>query len=159
MTTPAMLQEALQDAGTAGGMEAARVDHLGIAVADLDASLGFYRTMLGVEPVLHRLESQGLAVAMFQLPNLRIELLAPIGAQSPIADVLEAHTIQAFIERHPRGGLHHVCYAVSDLDAANPPGTRRLGTGVPIVGASGQPIVFLDPAGTGGALIELKQAA
>lgn len=141
------------------GLGHAQVDHLGIAVADLAAASGLYRTMLGVEPVMHELPGQGIAVAMFQLPNLRIELLAPIGAVSPITDVLEDHTIQAFMARNPQGGLHHVCYVVDDLDAASPPGARRLGTGVPIIGAQGRPIVFLDPLTTGGTLIELKQAA
>jgi len=78
---------------------------------------------------------------------------------SPITDVPAAHTIQAFMARNPQGGLHHVCYVVDDLDAASPPGARRLGTGVPIIGAQGRPIVFLDPLTTGGTLIELKQAA
>lgn len=153
------LPQAMHAAEALRGMPDAQVDHIGVAVPSLDASVGFYRTLLGVEPVLHALDSQGIAVAMFQLANLRIELLAPIGAESPITDVLEDHTIQAFMARQPQGGLHHVCYVVKDLDAANPPGTRRLGSGVPIIGASGQPIVFLDPASTGGVLIELKQAA
>jgi methylmalonyl-CoA/ethylmalonyl-CoA epimerase len=138
----------------------AQVDHLGIAVADLDASVAFYSGMLGMAPErIHRMPDQGIAVAMFQLPQLRIELLAPIGAESPLGDVLEDHTIQAFMARQPQGGLHHVCYVVKDLDDACPPGARRLGTGVPIIGAQGRPIVFLDPKTTGGTLIELKQAA
>jgi methylmalonyl-CoA/ethylmalonyl-CoA epimerase len=136
----------------------ARVDHIGIAVADLDAASALYRTLLGCEPRTHVLPEQGIAVAMFDLPQLRIELLAPTGAESPIADVLEGHTIQAFMARQPLGGLHHVCYVVPDLEAAQPPGTRRLGSGVPIIGAQGRPIVFLDPMTTGGTLIELKQA-
>ena len=137
----------------------ARLDHLGIAVADLSAACALYRTMLGVEPQMHSLPSQGIEVAMFALPNLRIELLAPIGAESPIEDVLEEYTIQAFMARQPEGGLHHVCYVVPDIAAAQPPGTRRLGTGVPLIGVQGLPIVFLDPKTTGGALIELKEQA
>lgn len=144
---------------TPPGLDSARVDHLGIAVADLAASCALYRMMLGVEPVLHELPSQGIAVAMFQLPDIRIELLAAIGVESPIVDVLEDHTIQAYMARNPQGGLHHVCYVVKDLEAANPPGTSRLGNGKPIIGAQGRPIVFLDPKTTGGVLIELKQAA
>lgn len=141
-------------------LSAARVDHIGIAVADLDAATAFYQGMLGQPPDrVHHLPDQGIAVAMFQLPQLRIELLAPIGTVSPITDVLEDHTIQAFMARNPQGGLHHVCYVVDDLDAASPPGARRLGTGTPIIGAQGRPIVFLDPLTTGGTLIELKQAA
>lgn len=138
----------------------AQVDHLGIAVAEIESAVVFYTGMLGFAPQRrHELPDQGIRVAMFQLPGLRIELLAPIGVESPIHDVLEDHTIQDFIARHPQGGLHHVCYVVDDLDHASPPGARRLGSGVPILGASGLPIVFLDPATTGGTLIELKQAA
>ncbi|RZJ00257.1 MAG: methylmalonyl-CoA epimerase [Haliea sp.] len=137
---------------------AVHVDHLGIAVADLASAVATYQAMLGVAPVYHHLPAQGISVAMFQLANLRIELLAPVGAESPITNVLEDHTIQAFIGRHPAGGLHHVCYVVDDLDMAQPPGARRLGSGVPLIGAQGKPIVFLDPATTGGALIELKQS-
>lgn len=137
----------------------ARVDHLGIAVADLPAAIAFYQGMLGVAPErVHAMPDQGIEVAMFQLEALRIELLAPLGAVSPIAHVLEDHTIQAFMARQPQGGLHHVCYRVADLEAACPPGARRLGSGQPILGAQGLPILFLDPATTGGTLIELKQA-
>jgi methylmalonyl-CoA/ethylmalonyl-CoA epimerase len=135
----------------------ARVDHLGIAVADLEAASAMYRALLGVEPEMRTLPGQGIAVAIFTLPQLRIELLAPIGAESPIADVLEDHTIQAFMARQPQGGLHHVCYVVANLAEAQPAGTRRLGSGMPIIGAEGHPIVFLDPKTTGGTLIELKQ--
>lgn len=138
---------------------AARVDHIGIAVADLDKAAVFYQGMLGQAPDrIHHMPEQGIAVAIFQLPQLRIELLAPIGKVSPITDVLEDHTIQAFMARNPQGGLHHVCYVVDDLDAASPAGARRLGTGIPIIGAQGRPIVFLDPQTTGGTLIELKEA-
>ena len=137
----------------------ARLDHLGIAVADLELASAMYRTLLGVEPKIHAFPSQGIAVAIFTLENLRIELLAPLGAESPLGDVLENHTIQDFMARQPLGGLHHVCYMVDNLSEAQPHGARRLGSGIPIIGAEGRPIVFLDPTTTGGTLIELKEAA
>jgi len=136
----------------------ARLDHLGIAVADLESASAMYRTLLGIEPKINSFPSQGIAVAIFTLQNLRIELLAPLGAESPISEVLEDHTIQAFMARQPLGGLHHVCYIVANLSDDQPHGTRRLGSGKPIIGAEGRPIVFLDPTTTGGTLIELKEA-
>ncbi|MDH3235112.1 MAG: VOC family protein, partial [Alphaproteobacteria bacterium] len=75
--------------------------------------------------------------------------------------VLEDHTINDFLERSPGGGLHHICYVVDDLETVRArltaSGMRVLGSGEPIIGASGQPIVFLDPDNAGGTLIELKQ--
>jgi methylmalonyl-CoA/ethylmalonyl-CoA epimerase len=141
-----------------------RVDHIGIAVPDLTASARFYRDVLGCavsEP--HEPPGQGIAVVFVQMESTRVELLAPTEADSPIRHVLEDQTINDFLARHPAGGLHHICYVVDDLDALRPrlaaAGVRVLGTGEPILGASGLPIVFLDPRTTGGTLIELKQRA
>jgi methylmalonyl-CoA/ethylmalonyl-CoA epimerase len=149
----------LPTVGTSAVPGYARVDHIGIAVADLPSASAFYQAMLGVEAQTCVLPDQGISVAMFTLPSMRIELLAALGSESPIAHVLEDYTVQAFLARQPLGGLHHVCYLVADLDAAQPAGTRRLGSGIPIIGAHGQPVVFLDPKTTGGTLIELKQSA
>lgn len=156
MTLP-IAHASLAEPAVLGGH--ARLDHLGIAVPDLESASAMYRTLLGVEPKMHAFPGQGIAVAIFTLENLRIELLAPLGAESPLGDVLEDHTIQAFMARHPLGGLHHVCYVVESLSEAQPHGARRLGSGIPIIGAEGRPIVFLDPTTTGGTLIELKETA
>lgn len=147
------------DANVAGTL-----DHLGIVVPDLQAACDFYRDVLRfavAAPVVH--EDQGIAVAFVQLANVRVELLAATCERSPIEHVLEDQTINHFLARNPQGGLHHVAYVVDDLiatrDRLTAGGYRALGTGEPIIGASGLPILFLDPRKTGGALIELKQAA
>ena len=139
------------------------VDHLGIVVPDLAAACAFYRDVLRFpvsEPLVR--DDQGIAVAFVQLANVRVELLAATCERSPIEDVLEDQTINHFLARNPQGGLHHVAYVVDDLiatrDRLTAGGYRALGSGKPIIGAGGLPILFLDPKRTSGTLIELKQA-
>jgi methylmalonyl-CoA/ethylmalonyl-CoA epimerase len=140
------------------------VDHLGVVVPDLDAAAGFYRDVLGCS-VSERVtpEGQGIAVMFVPFRNLRVELIAPTVDRSPLTHLLEDHTVNDFLARHPAGGLHHVCYVVDALegvrDRLRASGHRVLGTGEPIIGASGQPILFLDPRSASGTLIELKQRA
>jgi methylmalonyl-CoA/ethylmalonyl-CoA epimerase len=138
------------------------VDHLGIVLPDLAAATRLYRDLLGCpvsEPLVP--PDQGIAVVFVRFGNLRVELITPTVDASPIAHVLENHTVNAFLERQPEGGLHHVCYLVDDLEAIcqrlTAAGMRLLGSGQPIIGASGLPIVFLDPKTAAGTLIELKQ--
>ena len=139
------------------------VDHIGIAVPDLDRASGFYRNALRAtvsEPKY--MPDQGIAVVFVSMANTRIELIEPIAEKSPIEHVLEHHTINHYLDRHPEGGIHHVCYKVPDLKATQQKlvgqGCRVLGNGECIIGASGKAILFLDPAHTGGTVIELKQA-
>ena len=86
------------------------------------------------------------------LPNSKIELLHPLGEDSPIA---------AFLERNPSGGMHHVCLEVDDILAARDRlvdnGARILGDGEPSIGAHGKPVLFLHPKDFCGTLIELEQ--
>jgi methylmalonyl-CoA/ethylmalonyl-CoA epimerase len=152
------------NASTPEGMAAYEVDHLGIVVPDLAAATKFYRDVLGCpvsEPVIP--PEQGIAVVFVFFGNLRVELIAPTVDRSPLAHILEDHTVNDFLAREPAGGLHHVCYVVEDLEAVRDrlqaAGQRVLGTGDPIIGASGQPILFLNPRSTAGTLIELKQRA
>lgn len=147
-----------------GPLQGYRIDHLGVAVADLDRAARFYRDVLGCpvgEPVVP--PGQGIAVVFVTFANTRVELIAPTSAVSPLPDLLEDQTINHFLERSPLGGLHHVCYEVDDLEAVMmrlaQAGARILGKGKPIIGASGKPIVFLDPRTAEGTLIELKQGA
>lgn len=140
------------------------VDHLGVVVPDLDAAMAFYRNVLGCavgEP--HALDGQGIAVAFVPFGNIRVELITPTVDPSPLPHVLEDHTVNNFLKRQPGGGLHHVCYVVDDLlgvrDRLRASGLRTLGSGEPIIGASGLPILFLDPGNPAGTLIELKQRA
>jgi methylmalonyl-CoA/ethylmalonyl-CoA epimerase len=157
---------ASSDPGTAPAIaapsECYEVDHLGIVVPDLDAAARFYRDVLGCavsEPVIP--EGQGIGVVFVPFGNTRIELLAPTVDPSPISHVLENHTVNDFLKRQPGGGIHHVCYVVDDLlkvrDRLQRAGLRVLGSGEPIIGASGLPILFLDPQNASGTLIELKQ--
>jgi methylmalonyl-CoA/ethylmalonyl-CoA epimerase len=141
-----------------------RIDHIGVAVPDLARAARFYRDVLGCEvgdPVVP--EGQGIGVVFVAFANTRVELIAPTCEVSPLPGLLENHTINDFLRRSPQGGLHHVCYEVDDLGAViarlAAAGVRLLGTGRPIMGASGRPIAFLDPGAAEGTLIELKQGA
>ena len=87
------------------------------------------------------------------LPNTKIELLQPLGENSPIAK---------FLEKNADGGIHHVCYEVDDILAARDrlkaQGARVLGDGEPKIGAHGKPVLFLHPKDFCGTLVELEQA-
>ncbi len=131
-----------------------RLNHVAIVVPDLDAACGVYRDQLGAlvsGPV--DLPDHGVTTVFVDLPNSRIELLHPLGESSPIA---------SFLERHPGGGMHHLCYEVEDIEAAVrvliDQGARILGDGKPKTGAHGKPVVFLHPKDFCGTLIELEEA-
>jgi methylmalonyl-CoA/ethylmalonyl-CoA epimerase len=131
-----------------------RLNHVAIAVPDLEAAAAQYRDTLGAE-VSAPLDQpeHGVTVVFVELPNTKIELLHPLGADSPIA---------AFLERSPSGGMHHICYEVADILAARDrlvaQGARVLGDGEPKTGAHGKPVLFLHPKDFSGTLIELEQA-
>ena len=131
-----------------------RLNHIAIAVPDLEAGAAVYRSMLGAEvsePVPQ--PDHGVTVIFVTLPNTKIELLHPLGDNSPIA---------AFLERNPSGGMHHVCYEVDDILAARDhlkaEGARVLGDGEPKIGAHDKPVMFLHPKDFCGTLVELEQA-
>src|SRR5262245_16789189 len=131
-----------------------RLNHVAIAVPDLDAATRLYRMVLGAqvsEPVA--MPEHGVTTVFVTLPNTKIELLHPLGATSPIAN---------FLERNREGGIHHVCYEVDDLIAARDrlvkAGARILGGGEPKIGAHGKPVLFLHPKDFCGTLIEIEQA-
>jgi methylmalonyl-CoA/ethylmalonyl-CoA epimerase len=131
-----------------------RLNHVAIAVADLTAAAAQYRDILGAE-VSAPLDQpeHGVTLVFVTLPNAKIELLAPLGPDSPIAK---------FLERNPSGGMHHLCYEVDDILAARDrlqaKGARILGDGEPKTGAHGKPVLFLHPKDFCGTLIELEQA-
>ena len=131
-----------------------RLNHVAVAVPDLAAAAARYRDLLGatVSAVVPQPE-HGVTTVFVELPNTKIELLAPLGAGSPIA---------GFLERHPDGGIHHLCYEVPDIIAARDrltgAGARVLGDGQPKVGAHGRPVLFLHPKDFAGTLVELEQA-
>ena len=131
-----------------------RLNHVAIAVPDLAAASALYRETLAAtvsEPVDQ--PDHGVTTVFVDLPNTRIELLGALGDQSPIA---------AFLERHPAGGMHHVCYEVDDIRAARDrivtAGGRVIGNGEPRLGAHGKPVLFLHPKDFCGTLIELEEA-
>jgi methylmalonyl-CoA/ethylmalonyl-CoA epimerase len=131
-----------------------RLNHVAIAVPDLAAAAAQYREMLGARVSPPEPQPRHRVTTVFvELPNTKIELLHPLGEESPIA---------AFLERHPGGGLHHVCYEVADILAARDrlvaAGARVLGEGRPMLGAHGKPVLFLHPKDFSGTLIELEQA-
>ena len=131
-----------------------RLNHVAIAVPDLAAAALLYRKTLGAEvsePVA--MAEHGVAIVFVTLPNTKIELMHPVGPDSPIA---------AFLERNPSGGIHHVCYEVDDIIAARDrllgAGARILGDGKPKIGAHGKPVLFLHPKDFCGTLVEIEQA-
>ena len=130
-----------------------RVNHIAIAVPDLAAATTTYRDTLGARVSQPQaLPEHGVTVVFVELPNTKVELLAPLGEGSPIA---------AFLEKNPSGGMHHVCYEVDDIitarDRLKQAGARVLGDGNPKIGAHGKPVLFLHPKDFYGTLVELEQ--
>lgn len=130
-----------------------RLNHVAIAAPDLAAAAALYRDTLGAkvsEPLAQ--PDHGVTVVFVELPNTKIELLHPLGPDSPI---------KAFLERNPAGGIHHVCYEVTDIIAARDRlrarGARVLGDGEPRIGAHGKPVLFLHPKDFVGTLVEIEQ--
>ncbi|MDP3898150.1 MAG: methylmalonyl-CoA epimerase [Mesorhizobium sp.] len=131
-----------------------RLNHIAIAVPDLAAATETYRATLGASVTAPRaLPEHGVTVVFVELGNTKVELLEPLGPDSPIA---------AFLAKNPSGGMHHVCYEVDDILAARDrlktAGARILGDGDPKTGAHGKPVLFLHPKDFAGTLVELEQS-
>ena len=130
-----------------------RLNHVAIAVPDIAAATAVYRDVLGgkVSEVVEQ-PDHGVSTVFVELPNTKIELLEPLGEDSPIAN---------FLKNNGSGGMHHVCYEVEDIDAAiakmKEGGARVLGGGGWKIGAHGKPVVFLHPKDFCGTLVELEQ--
>ena len=131
-----------------------RLNHVAIAVRDIAKASAVYREMLGAD-VSETVPQpdHGVNTVFITLPNTKIELISPLGADSPIAK---------FLDRNPDGGIHHVCYEVDDIVAARDQlkarGARVLGSGEPRIGAHGKPVLFLHPKDFCGTLVEIEQA-
>ncbi|APG84156.1 lactoylglutathione lyase [Sinorhizobium americanum CCGM7] len=130
-----------------------RVNHVAIAVPDLASAAESYRATLGATVTSPQaLPEHGVTVVFVTLPNTKVELLEPLGDQSPIAP---------FLAKNPDGGMHHICYEVEDILAARDrlrqAGARVLGDGNPKIGAHGKPVLFLHPKDFHGTLIELEE--
>jgi methylmalonyl-CoA/ethylmalonyl-CoA epimerase len=131
-----------------------RLNHVAIATKDIKAAAKVYRDTLGAkvsEPVPQ--PDHGVVTIFVELPNTKIELLEPLGENSPIAK---------FLEKNPSGGMHHICYEVDDIYAARDrmraEGATITGTGEPRIGAHGKPVIFLHPKDFVGTLVEFEQA-
>jgi methylmalonyl-CoA/ethylmalonyl-CoA epimerase len=131
-----------------------RLNHVAIATSDLEKASAIYRDLLGAKvsaPVPQ--PEHGVTTVFVELPGSKVELLAPLGEASPIAN---------FLVRNPGGGVHHLCFEVDDIIAARDrllaKGARLAGSAEPKTGAHGKPVLFLHPKDFGGTLIELEQA-
>ena len=130
-----------------------RLNHVAIAVPDLETATKSYRNTLGAKVSAPKdIPEHGVTVVFVELENTKIELLQPLGENSPI---------QGFVDKNVSGGMHHICYEVDDLTAARDQltadGARVLGSGEPKIGAHGKPVLFLHPKDFSGTLIELEQ--
>ncbi len=130
-----------------------KLNHVAIVAPDLEAAAEIYRGTLGAtvsEPV--DLPEHGVTTIFVELSNTKIELLHPLGENSPI---------EKFLRKNSDGGIHHVCYEVNDIQAASEKliasGARVLGDGKPKTGAHGKPVLFLHPKDFCGTLIELEE--
>jgi len=129
------------------------LNHVAIAVPDLEAGIATYANTLGAKvSTPQALPEHGVTVVFVELPNTKIELLEVLGEDSPIAP---------FLDRNPAGGIHHICYEVDDIiasrDKLQAEGARVLGDGEPKIGAHGKPVLFLHPKDFCGTLVELEQ--
>ena len=133
-------------------MKLGRLNHVGVATPSIEDSVARYRELMGAEVVRDPfdLPAQGVRVCFVDTPNSQIELIEPLGPDSPIVN---------FLEKNPAGGQHHVCFEVPEIDAARAwfedKGARILGP--TRIGAHGTPIFFLHPKEMGGVLTEIME--
>ena len=131
-----------------------KLNHVGVATPSIEESWKLYRDVMGVSDITPKrgLPEQGVWVSFVNLPNAQIELIEPLGEDSPI---------HAFLARNPRGGQHHVCFEVENIfsarDDMRAKGATVLGTGEPRIGAHGVPVIFVHPKDMGGVLVELME--
>ena len=130
-----------------------KLNHVAIAVPDLEKATATYRDTMGAkvsEPI--DLPNHGVTTVFVELGNTKLELLLPLGEESPI---------QKFLDKNPSGGIHHVCYEVEDIIAARDKmladGLRVLGDGTPKIGAHGKPVLFWHPKDMFGTLVEIEE--
>jgi methylmalonyl-CoA/ethylmalonyl-CoA epimerase len=126
------------------------LNHVAIAVPDLDQAVSFYRDVLGGNvSKADDMPEHGVTTVFVDLGNTKLELLYPLGENSPIAK---------FLEKNPAGGIHHFCLEVDDVTVASrvlrEKGVRPLGE--PKIGAHGKPVIFLHPKDCLGCLVELE---
>ncbi len=131
-----------------------RINHIGIATKDVEQAAENWASIYGAIDAgdAFDLPEQGVRVKFINLPNGQLELIAPLGENSPI---------EKFLQRHPSGGQHHICFEVDDIlqtrDEMINRGAKVLGNGEPRIGAHGVPVIFIHPENSGGVLVELMQ--
>lgn len=133
-------------------MQLGRLNHIGVATPSIEKSVALYRDLLGATHVHEPfdLPAQGVRVCFVDTPNSQIELLEPLGADSPILK---------FLAKNPAGGQHHVCFEVLDIHVAKAEMEAKGATvlGEPRIGAHGTPVIFVHPKDMGGVLVELME--
>ena len=131
-----------------------KLNHVGVATPSIDDAVRMYRDVLGATSITEKwaMEEQGVWVCFVNLPNSQIELIEPLGDDSPLT---------GFLAKNPAGGQHHVCFEVEDIlatrDEMRAKGATVLGTGEPRIGAHGTPVIFVHPKNMGGVLVELME--
>ena len=130
-----------------------KLNHIAIAVSDIHEASKIWRDNLGFKVSdIQELPEHGVRVIFVEFSNIKIELLEPIDEKSPISK---------FLEKNPKGGVHHICCEVKDVnrtkDKVIKNGIRVLGDGLTKIGAHGNPVIFLNPSDTCGTLIELEE--
>lgn len=136
-------------------MKLGRLNHVGVAIPDMDAAIAFYRDTLGASEISEPFDmpEQGVKVCFVDTPDggTQVELLAPLSDDSPIA---------GFLAKNPLGGQHHLCFEVPDIQAARAEfegqGKRILGP--TRLGAHGTPIFFVHPKDMNGILTEIMES-
>ncbi len=132
-----------------------RLNHIGIATPDVEKAAKTWLALYGAGDAHDAFDmpAQGVRVKFIDLPNSQIELIEPLGENSPL---------DAFLAKNPAGGQHHICFEVEDIiktrDNMRAKGARVLGTGEPRIGAHGTPVIFMHPKDSGGVLVELMQS-
>ena len=133
-------------------MQLGRLNHVGVATPSIEKSVALYREMLGATKIYDPfdLPAQGVRVCFVDTPNSQIELIEPLGENSPLL---------GFLARNPAGGQHHVCFEVSDILEAKTEMERKGAKvlGEPRIGAHGTPVIFVHPKDMGGVLVELME--
>ena len=133
-------------------MKLGRLNHIGVATPSIEESVARYRELMGAEVVRapFDLPAQGVRVCFVDAPNSQIELIEPLGENSPIVK---------FLEKNPAGGQHHVCFEAADIEEARAwfegKGARILGP--TRIGAHGTPVFFVHPKDMGGVLTEIME--
>ncbi|WP_295882401.1 methylmalonyl-CoA epimerase [uncultured Bartonella sp.] len=129
-----------------------RLNHVAIAVPDIEQAAELYRSVNNDVSPVQDLPEHGVRIVFVELPNTKLELMSPLGENSPIAK---------FLEKNPKGGLHHICFEVDDIlkmrDQLVAEGIRILGDGNPKTGAHGKPVLFIHPKDFDGTLVELEE--